>query len=162
MSQRAASLADQFERINGALITAVESCSDADWRSGCQGEGWSVGVTAHHIALSYPAFQHFIEGIATGADLPPITMEMLHASNAQHAEEHANCTRDETLDLVRRNGRAVAETVRGLSDEQLDRAAPMALAGGSMISTQQMAEFLIGHPTEHLASIQSAVGSRAG
>lgn len=160
MSQRAASLADRFERANAAVIAAVESCSDADWKSVCAGEGWPVGVTAHHIALSYPPFQGFIQGIASGADLPPTTREMLDAGNAQHAQEHVDCTRDETLELLRRDGQAVAAAMRGLSDEQLDRSAPVALAGGATISAQQMAEFLIGHPTEHLASMEAALGSR--
>src|SRR5687767_14990539 len=102
MSERAANLADQFERINAALIATVEACSDADWQGVCAGEGWPVGVTAHHVALSYPAFRGFIQGIATGADLPPITGEMLDASNAKHAIEAANYTRTETLELLRR------------------------------------------------------------
>jgi uncharacterized damage-inducible protein DinB len=158
MSERAAALAERFERINQDLIVAVERCSDADWQRACAGEGWPVGVTAHHVATSYPAFKGFIQGIATGADLPPVTPEMLDASNAQHAEEHARCSRQETLELLRRGGQAAAEAVRDLSDEQLDRTAPMALAGGAAISAQQMAEFMIGHPTGHLASIQAALG----
>ena len=159
MSVRAAALADRFERINRDLIAAVERCADADWQRTCAGEGWPIGVTAHHVATSYPAFKGFIQGIATGADLPPITPEMLDASNARHAEEHARCSRQETLELLRRDGQAAAEAVRGLSDEQLDRTAPMALAGGSAVSAQQMAEFMIGHPTDHLASIRAALGS---
>jgi hypothetical protein len=159
MSERAAALAERFERINQDLIATVERCSDADWQRACAGEGWPVGVTAHHVATSYPAFSSFIQGIATGADLPPITPEMLDASNARHAEEHAGCSRQETLAMLRRDGQAAAEAVRGLNDEQLDRTAPLALAGGAAISAQQMAEFMIGHPTDHLASVQAALGS---
>ena len=50
MSERAAALAERFERINQDLIATVERCSDADWRRACAGEGWPVGVTAHHVA----------------------------------------------------------------------------------------------------------------
>ena len=158
MSERAAALSERFERTNQALIDAVQRCSDADWRNTCAGEGWPVGVTAHHVAMSYPAFRSFIKGIATGGEMPPFTREMLDAGNAEHAEQHAACTREETLALLRRDGQAAAEALRSLTDAQLDRTAPLALAGGSRVSAAQMAEFMIGHPTEHLASIQATLG----
>jgi hypothetical protein len=161
MSQRAAGLADRLESINAELIAAVEGCSQTAWTSECSGEGWPIGVTAHHVAESYLGFKSLIEGIANGADLPPITPEILDASNAQHAQEAAGCTAAETLDLLRTNGRALAEMVRGLSDQQLDRSAPLALAGGASISAEKMAEFMIGHPTDHLASIRAALGGKA-
>jgi uncharacterized damage-inducible protein DinB len=159
MSQRAASLADRFEQANEAVIAAVERCSDTDWTATCDGEHWSVGVTAHHVATSYAGFQSIIQGLASGAEMPPFTREMLDQSNAQHAQEFAGCTRAETVTLLRSNGQVAADTVRGLSDEQLDRGAPLALAGGQTISAAQMAEFMIGHPTDHLASIRSALGA---
>jgi uncharacterized damage-inducible protein DinB len=158
MSQRATSLADRFEQANEAVIAAVERCSDTDWATTCDGEHWSVGVTAHHVATSYAGFQGIIQGLASGAEMPPFTREMLDQSNAEHAQEFAGCTRAETVALLRTNGRAAADTVRSLSDEQLDRSAPLALAGGNTISAAQIAEFMIGHPRDHLASIRSALG----
>jgi hypothetical protein len=158
MSQRAASLADQFERINAALIAAVQACSETDWASTCEGERWPVGVTAHHVAVSYPAFKDLVLGIANGAELPPITPEMLDGFNRQHAVDAAHCTRAETLDLLRHDGNAAADAVRALSDTQLDRTAAMALTGDAPVSAQRMVEFMIDHPTDHLASIRTAIG----
>ncbi len=158
MQTRAATLAEQFEQINTDLIATVESCSDADWQRTCAGETWPVGVTAHHVALSYPAFQGFILDIANGAAPPAITREMLDDANHHHAAEAANCTRAETLELLRHNGVAVVEAVRGLTDAQLDRSAPMALTGGASVSAQQLTEILIGHPIDHLASIRTTLG----
>jgi hypothetical protein len=52
----------------------------------------------------------------------------------------------------------VSTWVRGLSDEQLDRTAPLPLANGAVVSTQNLIEggVLIEHATAHLASIKAA------
>jgi uncharacterized damage-inducible protein DinB len=159
MSERAEALAAELERVNAALEREIERCSDEDWRRTCAGEGWSVGVAAHHVAVAHESILGLVQAVAHGQPVPPITAEMLDGYNAQHAVEHANCTRDEVLDLHRRGARAAADAVRGLSDEQLDRAAPVALLGGAPASAQQLIESgLIGHPKDHLASIRAAVG----
>jgi len=62
-------------------------------------------------------------------------------------------------ELLRRNG-AAANVVRGLSDEQLGRSAPMPLIGGAPVSARRMIEnVLIGHLQEHAGSIRSALGA---
>ena len=157
MSGKAADLAAKLEAANGAVIEAVENSSEAAWQRVTSSEGWSVGVTAHHIAVSHGPVMGLVELVATGGEVPPITMEMIHAGNAQHAQEHANCTREEVLEILRRDGRAAADKLRGLSDEQLDRTASMAFAGGAEMSAAQLAEMiLIGHPVQHLESIKAA------
>jgi len=159
MSERAAALAARFEATNEALIAAVQRLSEADWRATCPGEGWSVGVTAHHVAGYHLPVAQLAQGIAQGAALPEITREQIDAGNAQHAREHANCTRAETLALLRRDGAAAAAIIRGLTDEQLDRTAPLAAFGGAPWSAADVIErILIGHPQAHLASIQQAIG----
>ncbi len=160
MGQRGNELAERFEQVNNALIAAVERCSDEQWRKICSSEGWSVGVTAHHAGTSHEGIAGFVQAVATGQPAPPLTMEMIDAGNAQHAREHANCTKAETLDLLRNGGKAAAEMLRGFSDGQLDRTAPMAFAGGTPWSTEQIVNrVLIGHPEEHLQSIKQAMGS---
>jgi uncharacterized damage-inducible protein DinB len=159
MGQRSDDLAARFEAANNALIDTVQQCSDDQWKKTCSGEGWSVGVTAHHVASSHGPVAGLAQGIANGQQLPAITMEMIDAGNAQHAQEHANCTKEETIDLLRRDGQAAAEMVRGLSDEQLDRSQALPLLGGPQMSAQQIIEMiLIGHPTEHTAHIKEAAG----
>src|SRR5687767_4700803 len=126
MSTRAADLATKLEEANAAVIDAVENSSEADWQSVTTSEGWSVGVTARHIAISHMPIMGLVELVATGGEVPPITMDMFHAGNAQHAQEHASCTREEVLEILRRDGQAAADKLRGLSDEQLERKASMA------------------------------------
>jgi uncharacterized damage-inducible protein DinB len=155
MSGRANELAARLESANAAVIEAVEGCTPEEWTRVTSSEGWSVGVTARHIAISHLPIMGLVELVANGGDVPPITMDMFHANNAQHAQEHASCTRDEVLEILKRDGTAAAEKLRGLSDEQLDRSAPMAFAGGAQMSAVQLVEgILLAHPAQHLASIK--------
>ena len=90
--------------------------------------------------------------------MPPLTQEMLDAGNAEHARQSAGCTKQETVDLLRRGGREAAAILRGLSDEQLDNGAELPLLGGRRMSAAEIVELaLIGHPTGHLESIRAAV-----
>jgi uncharacterized damage-inducible protein DinB len=159
VSQRAADLAAKLESANATVIEAVEKMSEEDWKRVTSSEGWSVGVTARHIAISHVPIMGLVELVATGGEIPPITMDMFHAGNAQHAQEHANCTREEVLEILRRDGKAAADKLRGLSDEQLDRSASMAFAGGAQMSAVQIVEgILLGHPAQHMQSIKAATG----
>jgi hypothetical protein len=80
--------------------------------------------------------------------------------NAQHAKEHAQCTKAETLELHKKNAAAAAAVVRALSDAELDRSGSV-LVGVPPMSTQQAVEsILIGHVNEHLGSIRAAVGAK--
>src|SRR4051812_46344445 len=158
VSERAAALASAFESANNAVIAAVEGCTPDQWKSTCQEEGWPVAVAAHHVAVTHPSVMGLVQIIADGKEMPAITMEMIDAANAQHAREFANVTREETLEALRREGAAVASALRALSDEQLDRTAPMAFAGGQPWSAADLIErVLIGHPTQHGASITATV-----
>lgn len=159
MGKRGQALADRFEQANKEMTTTVERCSDAQWKTKTSGETWSVGVVAHHVAEGHGAIAGLIQKIATGQPLPPLTMDMLHQMNAAHAKQHANCTKEETLALLRKNGATAASTVRGLSDEQLDRSAPV--LGGPPMTAQQMVErVLIGHIQEHHGSIRATVSGK--
>lgn len=155
MSERAAALASQFEQANNAVVAAVVAASDAEWRHVTPAEGWSVGVTARHVAVAYIGISDIVRAAIDGQPIP--SLDRLDEFNAQHAREHADCTRADVLALLKSNGESVANYLRGLSDEQLDRSAAMPLAGGAPLSAQQLIESaLIGHPQEHLASIHAA------
>jgi len=158
MSDRARELVATFERANETIIEALERCSDEQLRAVCPGEGWPVVVAAHHIALAYQPIAGMALKIANGQPLPPITPEMLDQMNAEHARECANVSRAETVALLRREGRAAADSVRDLTDEQLARTAVVTLAGGQTFSADGMIEgALIGHAMDHGKSIQEAV-----
>ena len=76
MSERAAALATAFENANNELIAAVEACTDEQWRQTCSEEGWSVGVTAHHVASSNQPIAGFAQMIADGQELPRLEWKL--------------------------------------------------------------------------------------
>jgi hypothetical protein len=159
VSERAEALASAFESANNAVIAAVEGCSADQWKATCQEEGWPVAVAAHHVAATHESIMGLVQLVADGKETPPVTMEMIDAANAQHAHDFANVSRDETLAALKSNGAAVTSALRALSDEQLDRTAPMAFAGGQPWSAEQIIErVLIGHPLGHGASIKTTLG----
>ncbi len=158
MSQQAKALTERFEQANQELIGTVERCSDAEWRAPTSAEGWPVGVAAHHLAEGHKAIAALIQLAATGQPLPVLSMEMLDQRNAEHARQHANCTKAETLELLRQHGATAAATVSGLSDDQLNRTAPWRT--GPLKVREMIERILIGHIQNHLGSIRAAIGAR--
>jgi uncharacterized damage-inducible protein DinB len=157
MSERARSLAQQLEQANQSLIATIEGLSDAQWRAKTPGDGRSVGVVAHHVASSHKSVAGLVGAIADGQPVPTITMEMIHEGNAAHATQHANCTKSETLGLLRQNGAAAVATVRGLGDTQLDRTVTFPM--GTMTAAQVVERVLIGHANDHHGTIRRAIGA---
>jgi uncharacterized damage-inducible protein DinB len=151
---QAQQLAAQLQQVTDEVIKTVEGLSDAQWKATSKTEGWPVGVVAHHIATSYQGISGMVQAMAAGQPLPPLTPEMIDQGNAQHAKEHANCTREETLALLRQSGPAAQQALGSLTDEQLARTAPVF---GQQMSARQAVEFiLIGHPRQHLQSITAS------
>jgi hypothetical protein len=165
MAERSEELAARFERANAELAALIEGCTDAEWRALCKEEGWSFGVTAHHVAYDQDQIVRWLTTIATGQQPSPPGDELegraasLDARNARHANEHASCTRAETLELLRAGGAVAAAAVRALSDEQLDRASsPDRPDGRTWTAEEVVEEILIGHVEGHLASLRAAIG----
>ncbi len=157
MSDRAKTLTERFEEANQELIRTVERCSDTQWRATTLAEGWSVGVAAHHLAEGHKAIARLIQAAASDQPLPPLSMEALDQRNAEHARQHVNCTRAETLELLRQNATEAAAMVRGLSDDQLDRIAQARI--GPMKVQEMIERILIGHVQNHLGSIRATLAA---
>ncbi len=159
MSARAESLAKQFETKAAEATAILGKLSDADWKKVTAAEKWSVAVTAHHMAGAHEPISGIVKTVAAGQSLPNFTMDMLHANNAKHARDFANCTKAETLALHQKGVAAAAAAVRALSDAELDRSGTV-LSGTPAMTAQQVVEgVLINHITEHLGSIRKTVGS---
>jgi hypothetical protein len=158
MGARAEELARKFEAKAQEATGVLERLSDADWKKVTAAEKWSVGVTAHHIAASHETIAGLVKTLADGKPGPNIPLDAIHGMNAKHAQEHAACTKEDTLALHRKNVTAVASLVRGLADEQLDRSGNV-IAGIPAMSAGQLAGGLLcSHIDEHLGSIKATVG----
>ena len=125
MGARADALAKEFEARAAEMTKAIGQLTEADWKKVTESEKWPVGVTAHHVAGAHEPISGLVKTVAAGQSVPNFTMEMLHANNAKHAQEHAGCTKAETLALHRegrrRRGRDGARTVRRRARPQRDR-----------------------------------------
>jgi hypothetical protein len=159
MSQRTKELVERFTAFSNDFIAFVDNCTDEDWQKVCGGEQWAVGVVAHHVAAGHFGAIDFVRIIVTGEAMPEITMGAIDQMNAQHAKEHANCTTEEVLGLLRENGSAFAGYLGGLSEADLARTGYLALIGGD-VSAQQLIEMIIFQMGgEHLDSMKAATGT---
>ena len=87
-----------------------------------------------------------------------MTWDAVHEMNAGHAKEYDAVTKEAALDLLRRNSAAAAAAIRALSDEELDRAAPVSLNADAPLTCQFMLEdHAVRHSYHHLAGIQAAL-----
>ena len=162
MSERAQTLAAQFERSSHAVIAFTERCSVNDWRLITEDERWPVGVVCRHIARGFEVHAELIRRAATGQPMPTdYTWDTVHKSNAQQAREWTDCTDEETLVLLRRHSDTAADVVRQLSDAQLDHTVFFPLAGDKPVSIQQIVEAMIDHPRIDLTSLRATFGGQS-
>ncbi|HEY8173358.1 MAG TPA: DinB family protein, partial [Dehalococcoidia bacterium] len=155
MGQRAAALADQLENALANFAAAIEGCSDEQWTSGRTTEGWSVAATAQHVAGQFPLELEYITAAAESKTMPGYSWDDINGKNDGRASANMSAKKSDVIAQLKKEGGAAASYVRGLSDEQLDRTAPLKLADGAMVSTQQLIEggVLIAHVTGHLESM---------
>ena len=158
MGARGETLAKQFEAKAQEVTAAIESLSDADWKKVTAAEKWPVGVVAHHIAGAHQTLSGLIKMLADGKPGPNISMDIIHAGNAKHAQEFANVSKADTLALHKKNAAAAAVTLRGIADAEFDRSGTVLNGMPPMSAGQLAGGLLCGHVDEHLGSIRATVG----
>ena len=159
MSRRAAALANRIEEGAAALAAFAEALTDTEWNTRVLPDGRTVGVIIHHVASVYPLEIQLARTLADGNPITGVTASAIAEMNAKHAHDHGAVTRSETLDLLRGNSRAAAEAVRGMTDDQLDRAAAVSLNGNAPLTAQFFIEdHALRHSFHHLARLRAAVG----
>jgi len=159
MDQRAKKLSERLRAFADDVSAFVEGCSEKDWKKVCTAEEWPVGVTARHIGAGHFEAVDLARMIVSGRKLPEITMEQLAGMANEHARRNAECTKEEVLGVLRRNGNALVDYVAGLSDVELDRTGYLALAGGEVTAEQLMEMVILQSGGEHLAHMKAAVES---
>ena len=122
-------------------------------------DGRTVGVLVHHVASVYPLEIQLASTLAGGQPIQGVTWAAVAEMNAKHASDNASVGKGEALALLRKNSQAAAAAVRALSDESLDRAAPVSLNGDAPLTAQFFIEdHALRHSFHHLAKIRAAVG----
>ena len=126
MTRRADALADRLEQGANTLADLAATLTDAEWRVRVPRDGRTVGVIVHHVGTMYRSRSSWPRPVAEGKAIAGVTWDAVHEINAKHAREHAGTTREEAIAfLLERRGRGQGDRV--LSDEQLDRVAPISL-----------------------------------
>jgi uncharacterized damage-inducible protein DinB len=156
VAERSDALASDFGRANEKVLAFARSCTDEQWARTVPGEGWSVGVVLHHIAEGHAHGVRWLGEMANGRGVTD-TAEEIDRDNAAHAARAGAVGQDETVALLWTNGSRLQETLRGLSDEDLDRSAPFGPAGGRSFPTGELAAVPTRHTLEHLSHAMDAV-----
>ena len=158
MGAKGEALAKQFEAKAQEAVAGIEKLSDADWKKVTAAEKWTVGVTAHHLAGAFEPVAGLVSALVSGKLPGGFSRVMLDQMNAQHAREHANCTKAETIALMKKGVPPAAALVRGLSDDQLAKSGAVFTDAPPMTAEQLVMGGLITHIDEHLGSIRKTVG----
>jgi uncharacterized damage-inducible protein DinB len=158
MSQRAKEISARIKSFSDNVMAFVDNLSDDDWRKVCKSEEWPVGATAYHLGAGHFAIFDMAGMIVRGEDLPPLTMDQINAMSDKQAREHADCTKAEAIEALRKNSVEMVAFVAGLTDDELDRKGSMPAFGGEA-TTEQLIQFVIFESaTRHFDSMKTAVG----
>jgi hypothetical protein len=159
-SSRASALADRLEQGALALATLASTLSPEQWQTRIPGDGRPIGVVVHHVASMYPLEMQLAHELAAGKPVAGVSWDALHEINARHALENAAVTKDATLALLESNSASAASAIRGLRDEELDRAATVSLNADAPLTCQFFLEdHPVRHSYHHLARIRAALRS---
>lgn len=143
LRQRANALADRLELGACALANFASGLTDAAWQARVPHDERTVGVIVHHVASVYPLEIQPALTLAGGKPVVGVTAADVNAMNAEHAEEHSA---------------AAAAAIRALSDEELDRAAPVSLHAEAPVTCQFMLEdHAVRHSYHHLDRLRAAL-----
>jgi hypothetical protein len=159
MGAKSEALAKQFEAKVQEAVAVIEKLGDAQWKKVTEAEHWTVGVTAHHLASAFEPVAGIVTMLVTGESRGNFTKAMLDEMNARHAQEHANCTKAETIALLKRGAVAAAAVVRGLHDDQLAERGTVFTDAPPMTAEEVIASGLITHIDGHIGSIRKTIGS---
>src|SRR5262245_489773 len=158
ISSRALALADRLEQGARALAKLASELTDAEWQTRLPGDGRKIGVVVHHVASMYPLEIQLAQVLAGGKPIAGVMWDNVHEINAAHAQEHDTVTRARAVDLLLRNSIAAAAAIRALSDEELDRAAPVSLNADAPLTCQFFLEdHAVRHSYHHFAAIRKAL-----
>ncbi len=160
ISRRTNALAERLEHGARALADLANGLTDAEWQVRVPRDGRTVGVVVHHVAFMYPLEIELAQTLAGGKPIEGVTWDAVHEINAKHAKDNAAVTKDAALDLLRRNSATAAAAIRALTDDHLDRAAPVSLNADAPLTCQFFLEdHAVRHSYHHLARIRAALSA---
>jgi hypothetical protein len=161
MTDRTEAYARQFEEHSRRFISEIEGYSPAQMQARCEGEQCTVAALASHIAGVHTLVADWIKAAGGGGPLPKVTMDDVHAANAEQFARDAIRPKEEILADLRANGAAAAGTIRTLDDANLDQSHYFALVNSDVTTEWLVRDILIGDIASHSASIRAATEQTA-
>lgn len=161
MTKRSYELARRLELGALALEAFASSLTEFEWQSRVPGDGRKIGVIVHHVATVYPIEIQLAQTLAKGQPIEGVTGDFVNKMNAAHAKEFEGVSKEDTLELLRKNSAAAASAIRAFTDDQLDQAAPVSLNANALLTCQFIVEdHAVRHSYHHLARIRAALQER--
>lgn len=158
MSKRSYELARRLELGALALEAFASSLTEFEWQSRLPKDGRKIGVVVHHVASMYPVEIQLAQTLAKGEAIEGVTMDVVDKINADHAKKFDGVTKEEAIQLLKKNSTAAATAIRALSDEELDQAAAVSLNANAPLTCQFFLEdHAVRHSYHHLARIRAAL-----
>ena len=162
MSKRSNALALRLEKGALALEAYANALSEADWQTSVPHDGRKIGAVVHHVATMYPLEIDLARTLAAGQPIEGITAEVVDHMNAAHAKEYDGVTKEQAVELLRRNSAAAAAAIRSLTDDDLDSAATVSLNSNAPLTCQFILEdHAVRHSYHHLAKIHAALRKKS-
>ena len=158
-SSRAGELADRLERGAADLADLASGLTVSQWNTPISAhDRRTVGVVVHHVASVYPIEVGLAKIVAEGTPVTGMTTADIDTMNAEHAATFSAATREETIELLRRNSAEGAAAIRALSDDDLDRAVTVSLYADAPLTCQFILEdHAVRHSYHHLRRIRKAL-----
>ena len=158
MSNRSEALAARLQAGATQLSAYAAALTEKDWQMRLPKDGRKIGVVVHHVASVYPIEIHLATLLASGQPIAGVTWDAVNQMNADHARDNESASKEATLALLAKNSAEAAAAIRAMSDEQLDRAAPVSLNSDAPLTCQFMLEdHAVRHSYHHLARIRAAL-----
>lgn len=156
MKSRSQELSDRLRSFNDEVISFVRNCSEADWKKMCVPEQWPVGVTARHIGAGHYQALGMAQTILQGKKFPEMTMAEIDEMANRHAREHADCTKQEVLEILEQDGPSMAAFVAELDDAQLDETAYLPAMNAEVAAGKLIELVVLESGAEHFNSMKKA------
>ena len=158
LSKRADALAERIIQGATSLENIAKGLSVSDWQTPVLGDGRTIGVVVHHVASTYPLEIELAQLLALGQPIVEATMDVVDQMNADHALEYATVGKEETLELLRSNSEAAAESVKAFTDSDLEKSATVSLNADAPLTAQFFIEdHALRHSFHHLARIRATL-----
>ena len=158
MNNRSEALAARLESGAIALGAFAATLTEAEWQTRVPKDGRKIGVVVHHVASVYPVEIHLGELARCGSADHRCHLGRCGRDEPRSCQRARRCDKRSRARFARNQQRYGRPSHSALSDDELDRAAPVSLNSDAPLTCQFMLEdHAVRHSYHHLARIRAAL-----